>query len=46
MGFLWLVINSSYALGFWYGWSLTENKDPITGQAEYTVGKIVLVFLI
>ena len=37
MGFLWLVIDSSYSLGFWYGWKLTEDED-------YTIGKILLVF--
>ena len=64
MGFLWLVMNMSYALGFWlvlrwsrfifkviynllllrYGWTLTEQRDPITGEAQYTVGTILLVF--
>lgn len=43
IGFLWLVINSAYALGFWYGWTLTRNLDS-NGQPEYTVGKILLVF--
>jgi ATP-binding cassette, subfamily B (MDR/TAP), member 1 len=44
MGFLWLSIFGAYALGFWYGWSLSV-PDPVTGQpAEYTVGKILLVF--
>ena len=42
MGFIWLVINCAYALGFWYGWSLTVPNE--SGQAEYTVGKILLVF--
>jgi ATP-binding cassette subfamily B (MDR/TAP) protein 1 len=37
MGFLWLVINSAYALGFWYGWKLTEDEN-------ITVGTILLVF--
>jgi hypothetical protein len=27
-----------------YGWSLTRNIDPITGEPEYTVGKILLIF--
>nr|QUF59436.1 ATP-binding cassette transporter Abcb1-3 [Brachionus angularis] len=44
MGSLWLVINSSYALGFWYGWKLSEQKDSKTGEPEYTIGKILLVF--
>lgn len=44
MGFLWLVINGAYALGFWYGWTLTETKDPVTGLSDYSVGKILLVF--
>jgi ATP-binding cassette subfamily B (MDR/TAP) protein 1 len=42
MGFVWLIINCAYALGFWYGWSLTVPNDM--GQAEYTIGKILLVF--
>jgi ATP-binding cassette subfamily B (MDR/TAP) protein 1 len=43
LGSLWLVINCAYALGFWYGWSLTVPESP--GQeAEYTIGKILLVF--
>ena len=37
MGFLWLTINSSYSLGFWYGWVLTENEN-------FSVGGILLVF--
>mgnify|MGYP001810383861 CR=1 FL=1 len=44
MGFLWLVINCAYALGFWYGWTLTRNIDPATGKAEYSVGAILLIF--
>ena len=43
LGFLWLVINCAYALGFWYGWTLTENVDA-DGNSEYSVGKILLVF--
>lgn len=43
MGTVWLVIYGAYALGFWYGWTLTE-IDPETGKQEYTVGKILLVF--
>nr|QUF59434.1 ATP-binding cassette transporter Abcb1-1 [Brachionus angularis] len=44
MGFIWLVINGAYALGFWYGWTLSLNTDPVTGQSEYSIGKILLVF--
>ena len=44
MGFLWLVINSSYALGFWYGWTLSEQIDPVTKLPEFSVGKILLIF--
>jgi ATP-binding cassette subfamily B (MDR/TAP) protein 1 len=44
MGFLWLVINCAYALGFWYGWTLTEAKDEATGLYQYSVGTILLVF--
>ena len=44
MGFLWLVINSAYALGFWYGWTLTEEIDPNTGEPKFSVGQILLVF--
>jgi ATP-binding cassette subfamily B (MDR/TAP) protein 1 len=44
MGFLWLVINSAYALGFWYGWTLSEQRDPVTGLPEFSVGKILLIF--
>lgn len=43
VGFLWFVINSAYALGFWYGYTLTQNLDA-SGQPEYSVGKILLVF--
>ena len=43
-GFLWLVINSAYALGFWYGWTLTVAVDPATGKSEYSVGTILLCF--
>lgn len=43
MGFVWIVINGAYALGFWYGWTLSLNKDA-SGQPEYTIGKILLVF--
>ena len=32
----------AYALGFWYGWTLTK-KDS-SGESEYTVGRIILVF--
>lgn len=44
MGLLFLVINSAYALGFWYGWTLTEELDPVTGLPKFTVGEILLVF--
>jgi ATP-binding cassette subfamily B (MDR/TAP) protein 1 len=37
MGFLWLTINCAYALGFWYGWTLTETEGS-------SVGTILLVF--
>ena len=43
MGFLWLVINGAYALGFWYGWTLSINYDA-QGVPEYTIGRILLVF--
>lgn len=42
-GVVWLVIQDGYALGFWYGWTLTE-VDPVTNKSEYSVGKIILVF--
>ncbi len=42
MGFLMLITNCAYALGFWYGWSLTVPNE--SGNAEYTVGKIILIF--
>ena len=38
LGILWLVINAGYALGFWYGWSLTRDSS------DYTVGTILIVF--
>ena len=44
LGFLWLIINLGYTLGFWYGWSLTEKINPETGKSDYSVGKILLVF--
>nr|QNH67866.1 ATP-binding cassette transporter subfamily B member 1 X2 [Brachionus rotundiformis] len=44
MGFIWIVINCAYALGFWYGWTLSLNIDPTTGLPEYTIGTILLVF--
>nr|QNH67928.1 ATP-binding cassette transporter subfamily B member 1 X2 [Brachionus plicatilis] len=44
MGFIWIVINGAYALGFWYGWTLSLNNDPVTGLPEYSIGKILLVF--
>ena len=44
MGFLWIAIFGAYALGFWYGWTLTTQVDPVTGQSEYSVGKILVVF--
>ena len=44
IGFLWFVIFCSYSLGFWYGWTLTLIKDPVTGVAQYSIGKIMLVF--
>ncbi len=43
-GAIRLFIMCAYALGFWYGWKLTQNIDPVTGEPEYTVGKILLVF--
>nr|UOU03319.1 ATP-binding cassette subfamily B1-1 [Brachionus rubens] len=43
MGFIWIVINGAYALGFWYGWTLSI-PDPVTGVQEYSIGKILLVF--
>nr|UOU03320.1 ATP-binding cassette subfamily B1-2 [Brachionus rubens] len=43
LGVVWLVIQGGYALGFWYGWTLTE-VDPITNKSDYSVGKIILVF--
>ena len=46
IGFFWFVIFCSYSLGFWYGWTLYLEKDPITGVAQYSVGKILLVFFI
>jgi len=42
IGVVWIVIYGAYALGFWYGWTLTKS-DPC-GEPEYTVGKILLVF--
>ncbi|CAF0950412.1 unnamed protein product [Brachionus calyciflorus] len=44
MGFIWIVINGAYALGFWYGWKLSTNIDPVTNKQEYTIGIILLVF--
>ena len=43
LGFFNLVSNLAHALGFWYGWSLTEEVDA-SGKSEYTVGVIILVF--
>ena len=43
LGSVFLVIYGAYALGFWYGWTLSE-IDPVTLKSEYTVGKILLVF--
>ena len=43
MGVLWFMINCSYALAFWYGWTLTK-PDAETGKQDYTVGTIILVF--
>ncbi|CAF0897005.1 unnamed protein product [Brachionus calyciflorus] len=43
MGIVWLVVQGGYALGFWYGWTLSE-FDPVTLKQKYTVGKILLVF--
>ncbi len=40
------MIFGAYALGIWYGWSLSIAIDPITGQQQYTVGKIMLVFFV
>jgi hypothetical protein len=42
-GSFWLINQLSYAVGFWFGWVLSE-KDAITGYQEYTLGKILLVF--
>ena len=39
MGFVWIVINCLYALGFWYGWTLT-----IKNREKYSVGTIIIVF--
>ncbi len=39
MGFVWIVINCLYALGFWYGWTLT-----IKNKQDYSVGTIIIVF--
>ena len=36
-GILMLVIFCAYALGFWYGWTLSQS-------ASYSVGKVLLVF--
>ena len=41
-GFVWIVIYGAYALGFWYGWTLTESDN--CAEPEYSVGKILLVF--
>ncbi len=37
VGFLFLVIYCAYALGFWYGWTLSQS-------GTYTIGRILLVF--
>ena len=39
LGSVWLVINGGYALGFWYGWKLTD-EEP----GSYDVGKVIVVF--
>ncbi len=44
VGFLWLVINGGYSLGFWYGWKLTTEINSKTGESQYTVGTILIVF--
>jgi ABC-type multidrug transport system fused ATPase/permease subunit len=36
-GSIWLIIQCSYAVGFWFGHVLSVNE-------EYTVGKVLLVF--
>lgn len=41
-GAIWIVIYGAYALGFWYGWTLTKPME--NGIVEYSVGKILLVF--
>lgn len=38
MGFVWMVIFCSYALGFWYGGRLTRDEPE-----NYTVGKMLIV---
>lgn len=38
MGFVWMVIFGSYALGFWYGGKLTRDEPD-----NYTVGKMLIV---
>lgn len=43
VGLLWLVIKAGYALGFWYGWTLTTQTDS-NGEKEFTVGGIVFVY--
>nr|KAG5714213.1 hypothetical protein BaRGS_018430 [Batillaria attramentaria] len=40
MGFVWLVIFGSYALGFWYGGKLTRDEPD-----NYTVGTMLIVML-
>lgn len=44
MGFLWFAIFGAYALGFWYGWTLSTEINPATGKSDYSIGKILLVF--
>jgi len=41
-----MVIFCAYALGFWYGWTLSTEINPATGKADFTVGKILLVFFV
>jgi ABC-type multidrug transport system fused ATPase/permease subunit len=43
LGVIWLLVNSTFALSYWYGWTLTK-KDPLNNcLSELTIGEIILV---
>lgn len=44
LGIVWLLVNSTFGLSFWYGWTLTKRSPLNNCLSELTIGEIMLVF--